>query len=278
MIGRVASTVDWERAAVGWERHADAIRTHGMPVSVWMLDALALHPGERVLELAAGPGDTGFLAAEQILPGGGLICSDSSEAMLAVARRRAAAQRVDNIEFKELSLDWIDLPTASVDAILCRWGLMLSPDPGAALQDWRRVLRPGGRAALAVWDGPDGNPWTTIPSEALADLGLAPVPDRDGPGMFALRDGEQLDALLAGAGFVERTLEAVALERGYPSVQDWIAESVDISAMLGAAWRALSDLQRRRALDEIARRAAPFTDTSGAVRLPGSALCALADA
>ena len=119
-----------------------------------MIDALSPQPGQRVLELAAGPGDTGFMAAELIVPGGTLICSDGAEAMLDVARERAAAQGISNVEFRQLELEWIDLPTADVDAVLCRWGIMLVVDSETAAREIRRVLKPGGRAALAVWDGP----------------------------------------------------------------------------------------------------------------------------
>src|ERR1700761_8623925 len=132
-----------------------------MPVSVAMIDALALQPGERVLELAAGPGDTGLMAAELTRPGT-LISSDGAEAMLDVARARARALGIDNVEFRQLELEWIDLPTASIDAVLCRWGIMLIVDPEAAAQEIRRGLRAGGRAAFSVWDAPERNPWATI--------------------------------------------------------------------------------------------------------------------
>ena len=79
-----------------------------MPVSTWMIDHLALQPGMRVLELAAGPGDTGFLAAELIKPGGMLISSDATEAMLEIARGRARQMGIDNVEFRQLELEWID--------------------------------------------------------------------------------------------------------------------------------------------------------------------------
>src|SRR5947199_5705401 len=97
-----------------------------MPVSRWMADAVRPQPGLRVLELAAGAGDTGFLAAELIRPGGTLICSDAAETMLEVARGRAAELGIDNVEFKRIELGWIDLETASVDRILCKWGVMLT--------------------------------------------------------------------------------------------------------------------------------------------------------
>ena len=112
----------WEQVAGGWGRQARTVREWGMPVSTWMLEHARLQPGMRVLELAAGPGETGFLAAELIRPGGTLICTDAAEAMLDLARARALELGLDNVEFKRMELDWIDLPTASVDAPCCVGG------------------------------------------------------------------------------------------------------------------------------------------------------------
>jgi SAM-dependent methyltransferase len=151
---RADSREGWERAAEGWGKVADRVHDWAVGVSATMVDALAPQPGDRVLELAAGPGDTGFMAAELIAPGGTLICSDGAEAMLEVARARAAAQHISNVEFRQLELEWIDMETASVDGVLCRWGIMLIADPESAAREIRRVLRPGGRAALGVGDDP----------------------------------------------------------------------------------------------------------------------------
>ena len=95
----------WEAAAAGWGRRARAVRDSGMAVSSWLIDHVALQPGYRVLELAAGPGDTGFLAAELINPGGILISSDGAEAMLEIARERARELGVANVEFRRLELE-----------------------------------------------------------------------------------------------------------------------------------------------------------------------------
>ena len=108
-VERAEMLARWEGAAAGWGRRADRVRDMGMPVSAWMIDHLALQPGQRVLELAAGPGDTGFLAAELIKPGGTLISSDATEAMLEIARERARQMGIDNVEFRQLELEWIDL-------------------------------------------------------------------------------------------------------------------------------------------------------------------------
>src|SRR5437764_1119986 len=92
----------WEKAAAGWGKRAGEVQQHGMPVSIAMIRHLVLQPGQRVLELAAGPGDTGFLAAELVKPAGTLLTSDASEAMLDVARARAEQMALDNIEFQRL--------------------------------------------------------------------------------------------------------------------------------------------------------------------------------
>ncbi|MHB8658180.1 MAG: class I SAM-dependent methyltransferase [Solirubrobacteraceae bacterium] len=266
----------WQQAAAGWRRRAEEVRGYGMPVSIWMIERLALQPGERVLELAAGPGDTGFLAAELIRPGGALICSDASEAMLDLARERAVAQGVDNVEFQRLELEWIDRPTADIDAILCRWGVMLSLDSGAALHECRRVLKPGGRLTLAVWDQSHRNPWATIPCATMVSLGCSEPPPADAPGVFALADPGQLAERLRDAGFVEVTVEAVAIERAYADFDAFVAETLDLSLMFRRTFEGLGGQERERVLDEMRRRAEPFLEDGDTLRLPGSSLAALA--
>ena len=288
----------WERAAEGWGRRAERIRDWGMPVSAALIDALALQPGQRVLELAAGPGDTGFLAAELVkLPDdsraarsgeagsraggireGTVLSSDGAEAMVELARSRAKAAGIDNVEFRRLELEWIDLPTASVDAALCRWGIMLIADREAAAREIRRVVAPGGRAALAVWDVPDRNPWATIPAQAMIELGHIEPPDPDAPGMFRLSPAPRLQELLESAGFVEVAVQPVTLERAYDTVDDYIEETLDLSGMLREALQSLTDAEREAALEKIRSLAARFTAADGSLRLTGSSLVASAAA
>jgi len=268
----------WERAATGWGKHAQRMREFGMPVSAWMLDHARLQPGQRVLELAAGPGDTGLLAAELIRPGGTLLSTDAAETMLNVARTRAAAFGIENVEFKRMDIEWIDLDTASVDVVLCKWGLMFSTDPESSLREARRVLRPGGRIALAAWDDPAANAWATIPNRTLVELGHAEPLDPDAPGMFILAAPGRLRELLEAAGFVDVVVETVETPRSFTGVGEYVAETDEISSVFGEVFDPLTDEQRAAVVRKIGELAEPYTAADGQVNFVGRSLVAAADA
>jgi SAM-dependent methyltransferase len=275
---RRSSLEQWEEAAPGWVRRQREIRDFGAPVSHRMVDALSLQPGQRVLELAAGLGETGLLAAELVAPMGEVIISDQADAMLEGARARAAEQGLGNVEFRVLGGEWIDMAVASVDAVLCRWGYMLMADPAAALLETRRVLRSGGRVALAVWDALEANPWSAVPRQELLERGIAKPRDEERPGPFVLGDSARLRELLEQAGFAEIEIETVDVQRHHASFEDFWETTLDIS-------RELHDLVLDQSLAEIdqisagvAARLAPYTASDGSLTVPGRSLVAVAEA
>ena len=277
---RESSLESWEEAASGWVRRQELLRAFAAPVSHWMLDAISPQPGQRVLELAAGLGETAMLAAELVAPMGGVVVSDQAEAMLAGARERAIALGLANVELQVLNAEWIDLPLASVDAVLCRWGYMLMADPATALSETRRVLRPGGRVALAVWDAIERNPWALLPAQELIERGLAARPGKgvQAPGPFTLASETRLAQLLEGAGFAEIQIEAIDLTRRHASFEDLWDTTLDLS-------RNFHDAVLSRPQDEIAgiaaslaERFAPYTTPAGAIEIPARTLVARASA
>jgi len=289
---RESSLAGWEAAASGWTRRQEAIRRFGAPVSSWMLGAAALQPGERVLELAAGLGETGMLAAEKVAPMGGVIISDHAEAMLDGARSRALALGLSNVEFQVLSAEWIDLPLASVDVVLCRWGYMLLADPAAALAETRRVLRPGGRVALAVWDSVRHNPWASLPMLELIERGLTAVPMSGAaagetaapgeagwqPGIFALGDPELVRELLSGAGFTGIVVDAIDVEQRYESIEEMWETALDINHTFHDAVLSRPEPEIAEIRAGLATRLAPYTGADGTIALPGRTLVAWARA
>ena len=275
---RESSLAGWEAAAPGWTRQQEKIRGFGAPVSAWMLDAVSLQPGQRVLELAAGLGETGMLAAELVAPMGGVIVSDQADAMLDGARARAVELGLSNIEFQVLGAEWIDLPLASVDAVLCRWGYMLLADPPAALAETRRVLRPGGRVALAVWDSVQHNPWALLPSMELIERGLTAPPAPGTPGPFALGDPERVRELLEHAGFADVDVQALEIEQRPRSFEDFWETNLDVSNTFHNAVLSRSEPEIAEIRAGLAARLEPFTEPDGTLAIPGRTLVASASA
>ncbi|MGH2917618.1 MAG: class I SAM-dependent methyltransferase [Solirubrobacteraceae bacterium] len=275
---RQSNLDSWERAAPGWGERRREIQRAGQPVSAWLVDAIEPQPGHRVLELAAGPGDTGFLAAELIEPGGTLISSDVAEAMIEQARARAGELGVENVEFRTIDAEWIDLPAAAVDGVLARWVYMLLADPGAALRETRRVLRPGGRVALAAWADPAENPWASVPREELIRMGAAEPPDPDEPGMFGFRDPQRIEELLADAGFTEIQVEPLDVVFRYDDLDHWWDTQLDLSPRLRAQVGGLTPAQRDDLRDAIDARLAEYVTEDGSVALPGRTHVAAATA
>ena len=275
---RDASLKRWARAARGWSEHRSTFQSGARPVSGWLVDAIEPQPGHRVLELAAGPGDTGLLAAELIAPGGTLISTDAAPEMVEAARARAAELGIENAEFRTMDAEWIDLPAASLDAVIARWGYMLLADPDAALRETRRVLRPGGRVALAAWTAPEDNPWASVPQQELAKTGVLPPPDPGEPHMFAFSDPARIQELLDDAGFGDVVVEQLDLVWRYPDLDAWWDVQLDISTTLAKGVVVLSPAQRDDLRDAVDARLATYVADDGSVALPGRTHVAAASA
>jgi SAM-dependent methyltransferase len=268
----------WARAARGWGTHREQIQSAWRPVSAWLVDAIEPQPGHRVLELAAGSGDTGFLAAELVLPGGTVLSTDAVEEMVDLARARARELGISNVEFRTMDAEWIDLPTAQLDGVLARFGYMLVADPEAALRETRRVLRPGGRVALSTWADPSENPWAAVPMAELQAMGAVDPPDLDVPGMFALRDPARIRTLLEDAGFTDIAVEQVDVVARFQDLDEWWDMQLDVSPNLAGGVVALSPARRDDLRDAIDARLAPYVAADGSVELPGRAHVAAASA
>jgi SAM-dependent methyltransferase len=266
----------WRTVARGWERRRELFWDATRSLSVCMVELLDPHAGETILELAAGPGDTGFLAAERLGAEGHLLSTDVADEMLAVARRRAEALGVTNAEFRVLDASAIDLPGESVDGVLCRFGLMLLDDIGRGFAEVRRVLRPGRAASIAVWAEPARNEWMTAAARAAAALGLMEPADPEAPGPFRLAEAARLESVIADAGLTLEALVEVPVTWRARSLEEWWETVCDTSPRLSAL---LSDL----APEEVrAMRAGgehhldPYVAADGSLTVPGMARVALA--
>jgi ubiquinone/menaquinone biosynthesis C-methylase UbiE len=260
----------WSAVAGAWERHAKRFDAHSGEVATnWMLQAAALQPGERVLELACGPAGVGIQAARAVGPDGQVLCTDFAEPMVDAARRRATEEKLENVDCKVLDAEAMDLPDASFDVALCRYGYMLMGDPGAALRETHRVLGPGGRVALAVWGEADENPWASIPMRAVMEHFDAPPPEPGTPGMFALGDDERLRQLLESAGFADIRVERVEAAERYESVEAWWDFIREIAGPLATLLGGLQESDREAIRARAAEAASAFAG-DGELRFPSA--------
>ena len=193
------------------------------PARNWMLSLAALAPGEKVLDLACGTGLTTLAAAASVGPGGSVLGTDLSGQMVAVARQRAEDQQVSNVTFKRMDAETLDFPAATFDVVLCSLGSMYVPDAQRALREWLRVLKPGGRVAIAVWGKRVNCGWSPVFPivEAEVDSDVCPL-------FFSLGEPDVLMSLCEDAGFSDVRQRRIATVLSYDD-----AESACDAAFIG---------------------------------------------
>jgi SAM-dependent methyltransferase len=196
-----ASLAQWEQAAMGWNDHSGEIRAWLRPATDAMLAMAGVRPGARVLDVAAGAGDQTLDIAQRVGPSGSVLATDFSPAILAYAK--AAAERAGCANVQTLVADAERLALAAdFDAAVCRLGLMLLPDPLAALRAMRRALKPGGGACVMVFSTPQANPCVALLMATAMEHAGVPPRDPFQPGaLFSLGRPGALDELFGSAGF-----------------------------------------------------------------------------
>jgi ubiquinone/menaquinone biosynthesis C-methylase UbiE len=199
----------WDRAVVAYEQ---GWRNQLEPAHSLMLEMAALEPGWRVLDVACGTGLISFRAAAAVGGQGAVVGTDISGEMVETARRRAAERALGHVSFERGDAEALPWPDAAFDAAVCALGLMYVPDPARALGEMRRLLRPGGRAAAAVWGARRMCGWAEI--FPITD---ARVASEVCPMFFHLGTGDVLARTFEAAGFTEIRAQRLRTTLSYAS-------------------------------------------------------------
>jgi SAM-dependent methyltransferase len=201
-----------EQAGPVWVAHQERLDRQIGPHGERAMALLAPAPGEHVLDLGCGCGDSSLALARRVAPGGRVLGVDLSGPMLVRARERAAAAGLANVSFRAADVQSASLEAGAFDGAFSRFGVMFFADPVAAFGNVRSALRPGGRLAFACWRPVTENPWVLVPMAAAAPLMALPPPPPPGtPGPFAFGDGARVRGILEAAGFADIAVDPAEL-------------------------------------------------------------------
>jgi SAM-dependent methyltransferase len=261
-------TVDWSVVAQVWEQEQAHADEQTAALTAGVLAALDLQPGERVLELGCGTGALAARLADAVGPDGAVLASDVAAGMVDVARRTLAPHA--QVEVRQLDASATGLADESFDAVVFVMGLMFLEQPAEAVAEIRRVLRPGGRAVVASWAGPEHNPWLACVGMAAGLHGLFDGPPT-GPGeLFSLAEPDVLATVLGAGGLASAEVEQVEVCFRFPDVESYLATTPRMAAPVAAALAAHPE--KEPAVMATAGQLAAAHLTADGLVLPGRAL------
>lgn len=252
---RQRARLEWGLAARGWKRWEKQLLSGLQPITERLTQSAGIVPGQSVLDVATGTGEPALTIAKLVGPRGRVVGVDISPEMLAIAKQRASAQSLNNVTFEVIEDESLSaFEDATFDAVVCRFGLMLMPEPLKALRAFLRVLKPKGKATVTVPGAPEKAPFMAIPMKAIAKH----VPDfkpppAGTPGFFAIPNLEMLRDLFVKAGFSH--FDGDAFESATPiqvdSAEEYWQMITEIAGVLALVFSKLPDEKKQAIRNEV---------------------------
>jgi len=266
-----AQREQWNKDGAAWRRWNPTLDRWYGEVTRQMLDLAHIQPGQRILDIAAGAGEPAVSAAERVGPSGYVLATDISEGIVELALQVARERGLKQVDTRAMDGEKLDLPDGSFDAVLCRLGLMYMPHPVAALREWRRALRAGGRVAVVVYSTPDRNSWGAMPASIIRRRAQLPPPVPGQPGPFSLGGPGVLEGVFRQAGFADPEVRAVPVPHRMTSAAEYVRLAREAFGAFNAMMAHLSLHERESVWNEVEGAMRSFESPDG-FEVPGECL------
>lgn len=240
----------WNRFSPGWKKWDKLTMEFLKPMGDTIIASIQPSGNDKILDIAAGTGEPGLTIAG-MLKGGSVTITDLAEDMIAIARENASKRGLTNVELMACDVTELPFPDHHFDAISCRMGFMFFPDMQLAANEMARVLKPGGRIATAVWDGPEKNFWVTATMGVVNRNMELPAPPPGAPGMFRCAAPGLIKGIFEKAGIRDVSETPVASKLRSGDIDTYWAMMTEIAAPFVAAMSKADDATRQKIKSEV---------------------------
>lgn len=250
---------EWRESAQYWAKHNATIRTMFAPLTDALIDHAEIHEGQSVLDVAGGPGEPSLTIAGTVGATGSVTCTDFVADMVETARAEADRRGIKNVSFQQCSADDLPFPDNSFDAVVSRLGVMLFPDPLAAVREMLRVTKPGGRLAFVVWHKSELNPFCYAVTNVVNQHINSQDDDPDAPGAFRFAEPGKLAKVMTQAGAADVKDAVLRFEIAAPiSPREFWAMRSQMSDTLRAKLNQLPEEAQARVAAEVEQSVQQF--------------------
>lgn len=264
---------EWDAAAKGWKKWWRTIEQGAQKVSDRLVEMAGIQPGQRVLDVASGIGEPAVTAASRVGPDGSVVATDYSGSMLAIAQERAAELGLTNLETQVVDGEMLDFPANSFDAALCRWGLMLMPNPTQSASRVAEALAPGGKFAAAVWGPPPKVPLGGVAMGVIVKALEMPPPPEGAPGFFSLSEPGSIEDVFKTAGFSDVHAEEMTVVIEMSSADTFVEMFRDTARAITTMVDEQPAQQQEEIWAQVTAGIQRFATDEGSIRLPNQTIC-----
>ncbi|MDQ6480318.1 methyltransferase domain-containing protein [Dyadobacter sp. LHD-138] len=240
----------WNRFSPGWKKWDDLMMDFLKPMGDEIISLIKPGTDDYILDIASGTGEPALTIASMV-KGGKVVATDISEDMLAITSENAEKQGIDNLETKVSDVCALPFADHTFDAISCRFGFMFFPDMLLAAKEMARVLKPGGRIATSVWNGPEKNFWVTAIMGTINKNMDLPVPPPSSPGMFRCAKAGFISDLFAQVGLKNRTEKEVTGKLNAQTTDVYWNMMTEVAAPFVAALSKADDAMKKKIKTEV---------------------------